>query len=616
MVGVYAQTAEQLVQINKIRENLNGFKFKMPHVKPPGFDHAFKRSVEQSQNHKRDFISPLTDNNDKLDTTNCDYIVLGSGSAGSTVAGLLSNVKKNKVCLFEKGQDESVRDPYVQVPGLNWVQAVIPDGSLGPIEAVPTFEPKLGNFFDYLFLPWALAGGPGVSGSIWSCFSNRTFDDLAAIMGDSSLAASVALPIFRRNENVLPTDTPQLRGNTGPIQIQFLDENDPNLAPAVALQSAEFGFPLARDFCNPNGPAGIYPMQRSIKREPQCQKTTGPCKRESAYSGFVEPYINNRTNLRVYTQARVTRLLFDKPSPNQNRSVDGIAFNYRGKGYEIKAKKAVISSLGDYNDAKLLMLSGVGNATILEQNGIPVVKDLPGVGQKIQNVANIPLIWYLPILPNVTFPQGLQAPSTAFTSFFASGYHGTKIDIELLWGLLPAFLVPALGPDAPGAILLLFVIQLIDIGDGFMTPRTTEHGERFNYQANFDPDKMNATIWAIQKVRNSFSNLGASYPASFEIIPGADLALNASFEDIRAYIKANDKNTQFNFNHPFSSCYMGPPTDPLAVVDSKQRVYGFENLFIASNAIANPETIPDGHPSSYATYWGRVLAENIINGVV
>lgn len=613
-------TAEQLAQVDAIRQKLTGVEFGLRSMKPvhPNQPSHTSGTSKRGASYKREIFDTFHQNMNDVNTENCDYIVLGSGSAGSVVAGLLSNDPDNSVCLFERGQDESTRDPFVQVPGLNWVQAVVPDGSLGPIEDVPSLEPFLGNFFDRLFNPWALGGGPGVSGSIWSCFSPRVFNDLAILMGHFALNFTNAMIQFRQNENVAVGDSPDLRGHTGPIQVQFLNESDPNIAGVVALQSAEFGYGLARDYCNPNGPAGIYPLQRSLKREPQCGTITGPCTRQSAYVGFVEPYLNNRTNLRVYTQAQVNEILFSRINkPNKNPKADGIRFTLNGVGHKIAARKAVISSLGTYNDAKMMMVSGIGDASILSQFDIQVVRNLTGVGKEIQDVPNIPLVYYLPFLPDLPFGAPLTAPTTVIASFFASPYHGGKVDIEILWGILPAFLFPQLPPGSPGGVLVAFIIQLFDASNGIMTPRSTNYAERFNYQSNFNPDMMNATIWGIQKFRNGLANIGSVYPNSFEVSPGPTvLALNATYEEVRAYIKNNNKNTQFNWNHPFSSCHMGPDSDPTAVVDKYGRVKGIDGLFIASNAIANPNIIPDGHPSSWASYIGRYVAENILNDVV
>lgn len=606
----HAATAES-IRTKILSENFDPSKFHP--VYPTATGQSFR-----TNSHKRDLITPASVS-EALNTDSCDYIVLGAGSAGGAIAGLLSENPENTVCLFERGQDESLRDPFVQVPGLNWVQAVIPDGSIGPTERVPSLEPFLGNFYDQLFVAWALGGGPGVSGSIWSCFENSTYNGLASLTGDATLNASYAVPLFRANENLLPNASSQIRGHSGPIEVQLLDKDDPNIRPFADLAAAAFGYSVIDDCCRNGAIDGVCTLGRSLKRSVTCGATSGNCQRQSSYTTFVEPYIGNRTNLRVYIGAQINKIKFSRLNhPTKNPKVDKVFFTLNGEGYKINTKN-IVSSLGTYNDAKLLMLSGIGDASLLTANHIPVVRNLTGVGKNIQDSSNIPMYWYLPFLPALTPGAPLDAPTAVFTAYFASGLHGSNVDVEILFGILPSFLFASqLGPGAPGGVLLAFAIQLIDVNDGFMTPRSTNYDERFNYQNNFNPARMNATIWAMKKFRESMANISSTIaPFSFEVSPGvATLPIDADYETYRAFIKNNNKNQQFGWNHPHSSARMGPLSDPLTVVDSKQRVVGIDGLFIASNAITNPAFVPAGHPSSYATYWGRRLADLINSGAV
>lgn len=538
------------------------------------------------------------EDDDYVNYNSCDLIVLGAGSAGSIVAGIVSQNRNKRVCLFERGKDES-NNPYLVIPNINSIIANVPDAGIAPIEKLTTLEPLTGPKFSEVYFSFALGGGPAVAGLIYGCSPPETYNEWASLVNSSSLNYTNLNTFLKRSENVLinQSSLPN-RGRDGPIDVNILDKNDPLIQTTANAIANEYNVTFGNDYCNPDGIVGVWPFQRFLKRSPNCTPTSGPCLRASSYKTYVEPFLSNRSNLIVFTSAQVIRIVFSRPNSTRTRA-EGVIYIKNGRTYYIRAKQHIVLSSGVINTPKLLMLSGIGDEDMLNKLSIPLVKNLKGVGKNLQEHVVINLFFYSPFSPTIT------TESTPLAMFFKSGLNSNFVDVENACGYVPTFFVPQLPPNSTGAVLICYIVQVRNTGSGTISLRSTNSFQVPDIQFNFDPNLMDPLIWSFNKTRNAINSIS---PPLVEIIPTqSKLPLNASSQVIREFIKDN----LGPWHHSTGSCKMGSPSDPFAVVDVNQKVYGVSNLYIADNSIV-PVIVPT-HPATSANIFGQRLGDYLIN---
>ncbi|OXI92512.1 MULTISPECIES: GMC family oxidoreductase [Burkholderia] len=289
-----------------------------------------------------------------------DYLVVGGGSAGSVLASRLTEDPDVTLCLFEAG---GTGDGWpVTVPAAlvlmipsklnNWAFETVPQKGL---QGRRGYQPR-GK---------ALGGSSAINAMVYTRGHHADYDDWAAL-GNEGWGWNDVFPYFKRSEHNERLGN-EWHGRGGPLWVSDLRTDNPFQARWLDA-ARECGLPVTDDF---NGAeqegVGIY------------QVTQKNGERWSAARAYLFPHLKTRGNLTVETGAQVRRIVFD------GKRAVGVEVTRGGNVETVWAKKEVILSAGALQSPQLLMLSGVGPKDELERLGIPVVADLPGVGENLQD---------------------------------------------------------------------------------------------------------------------------------------------------------------------------------------------------------------------------------------
>jgi choline dehydrogenase-like flavoprotein len=289
-------------------------------------------------------------------TDEFDYVIIGAGSAGSTIAGRLTEDARKSVCLLEAGPED--KSPLIRVP-LGF--AFYPEGTVYNWAFDTAPQRHLNNRICYQPRGRTLGGSSAINAMIYIRGTKADYEG----WGVPGWGWSDVLPYFKRSEdNERGADA--LHGAGGPLGVSDLRYKNP-LSDVFLEAAGELQLGVNEDF---NGPRqegmGYY------------QVTQRDGRRCSAAAAYLHP-ARSRANLNVVTDARSEKIVIE------NGRATGVSYRQGRETKTVHARREVIVCGGAFQSPQILMLSGIGPAAHLKAQGIEIALDTPGVGQNLQD---------------------------------------------------------------------------------------------------------------------------------------------------------------------------------------------------------------------------------------